>query len=56
MLIRDLLRQDMAENTMGATVAEASCSNEEGTSSIFDECTPVGKKKRTAGGKTQQVS
>ena len=41
----------MAESTTGPSAAEASSSNEEGTSSIFSDCPPVEKKKRIADGK-----
>ena len=40
----------MVENTTGPNAAEAFSSNEEGTSSIFSDCPPVEKKKRTVGG------
>ena len=34
------------ESATGPSAAEASSSNEEGTSSIFSDCPPVGKKKQ----------
>ena len=35
----------MAESRPGPSAAEASCSNEQGTLSIFSDCPPVEKKK-----------
>ena len=47
-MLTDLLQlmgRLMAESTIGPSAAEASSSNEEGTSSIFSGCPPVEKKK-----------